>query len=80
MGIYIVNLTFSCDQAEHLGPGPLVKASISQRSLVTPYPMLLLNIIIAGMNQAYSLLSTTHGHITDCNLDSVVDAGICVVV
>ncbi len=25
----------------------------------------------AGVNQAYSRLSTTHGHITDCKLDSV---------
>ncbi len=31
------------------------------------------------MNQAYSRLSTTHGHITDCKLDSVVYAGVCVV-
>ena len=31
-----------------------------------------------GVNQAYSSLSTTHGHITDCKLDSVVliDFGI----
>ena len=29
-------------------------------------------------NQAYSRLSTTHGHITDCKLDSVVYAGVCV--
>ena len=27
-----------------------------------------------GVNQAYSQLSTTHGHITDCKLDSVVYA------
>ncbi len=31
------------------------------------------------MNQAYSQLSTTHGHITDYNFDSVVYAGVCVV-
>ncbi len=31
-----------------------------------------------GGNQAYSRLSTTHGHITDCKLDSVVYAGVCV--
>ncbi len=30
------------------------------------------------MNQAYSRLSTTHGHITSCKLDSVVYAGVCV--
>ncbi len=30
------------------------------------------------MNQAYSRLSTTHGHITDCKLDSVVYVGVCV--
>ncbi len=28
------------------------------------------------MNQAYSRLSTTHGHITDCKFDSVVYAGV----
>ncbi len=32
------------------------------------------------LNQAYSRLSTTHGHITDCKLDSVVYAGVCVVI
>ncbi len=31
-----------------------------------------------GVNQAYSRLSTTHAHITDCNLDLVVYAGVCV--
>ena len=31
-----------------------------------------------GGNQAYSRLSTTHGHITDCKLDLVVYAGVCV--
>ncbi len=25
-----------------------------------------------GLNQAYSRLSTTHGHISDCKLDSVM--------
>ncbi len=30
------------------------------------------------MNQAYSRLPTTHGHITDCKLDSVVYASVCV--
>ncbi len=29
------------------------------------------------VNQAYSQLSATHGHITDCKLDSVVYAGVC---
>ncbi len=33
-----------------------------------------------GVKQAYSRLSTTHDHITDCNLDSVVYAGVCVVI
>ncbi len=33
-----------------------------------------------GMNEAYSRLSTTHGHITDFKLDSVVYAGVCVVI
>ncbi len=33
---------------------------------------------VGWVNQAYSRLSTTHGHITDCKLDSVVYAGVCV--
>ncbi len=32
------------------------------------------------VNQAYSRLSTTHGHITDCKLYSVLYASICVVI
>ncbi len=32
------------------------------------------------VNQAYSRLSNTHGHIIDCKLDSVVYAGVCVVI
>ncbi len=32
------------------------------------------------VNQGYSRLSTTHGHITDCKLDSVVYVGVCVVI
>ncbi len=32
-----------------------------------------------GGGQAYSLLPTTHGHMTDCKLDSVVYAGVSVV-
>ncbi len=32
-----------------------------------------------GVNQAYSRLSTTHGHITDCKFNPVVYAGVCVV-
>ncbi len=32
------------------------------------------------VNQAYSRLSTTHGHITDCKMDSVVHAGVGVVI
>ncbi len=32
-----------------------------------------------GVNQSYSRLSTTHGCITDCKLDSVLYAGVCVV-
>ncbi len=31
---------------------------------------------VGWLNQAYSRLSTTHGHITDCKLDSVVYAGV----
>ncbi len=34
---------------------------------------------VVEVNQAYSRLSTTHGHITECKLDSVVYAGVCVV-
>ncbi len=33
-----------------------------------------------GVNQAYGRLSTSHGHITDCRLDSVVYAGVCMVI
>ncbi len=36
--------------------------------------------VMVVVNQAYSQLSTTHGHITDCKLDSVVYAGVCVVI
>ncbi len=32
------------------------------------------------VNQAYSRLSTTNGHIADCMLDSVVYAGVCMVI
>ncbi len=33
-----------------------------------------------GVNQAYNRLSTTHGHITDSKLDSVVYAGVGVAI
>ena len=33
---------------------------------------------LMGVDQAYSRLSTTHGYITDCKLDLVVYAGVCV--
>ena len=33
-----------------------------------------------GEDQAYSRLSTAHGHITDCKWDSVVYTGVCVVI
>ncbi len=33
---------------------------------------------LRGVNQAYNRLSTTHGHITDCKLDSMLYAGVCV--
>ncbi len=35
-----------------------------------------------GVNQAYSRLSATHGHITNCKLDLVVYAGVslCMVI
>ncbi len=32
------------------------------------------------MNQAYIRLSTTHGHITDCKLDSVVYTNVSVMI
>ncbi len=32
------------------------------------------------VNKAYSQLSAPHGHITDCQLDSVVYARVCVCV
>ncbi len=37
-------------------------------------------MVCVCVNQAYSRLSTTHGHITDCKLESVVYAGVCVVI
>ncbi len=37
-------------------------------------------IVGGGGNQAYSRFSTTHGHVTDCKLDSVVYASLCVVI
>ncbi len=33
-----------------------------------------------GVNQAYSRLSTTLGHISDCKFHSVVYAGVCEVI
>ncbi len=48
---------------------------------VAVYCVFLLNGTVrkgGWVNQAYSRLSTTHGHITDCKLDSVVYAGVCV--
>ncbi len=38
----------------------------------------MMQLVGGWVNQAYSRLSTTHGHITDCKLDSVVYAGVCV--
>ncbi len=35
---------------------------------------------VGGWIRLYSRLSTTHGHITDCKLDSVVYVGVCVVI
>ncbi len=38
-------------------------------------------IIVGGeVNQAYSRLSTTHGPMTDCRLDSVMHVDVCVVI
>ncbi len=56
-------------------------------SFIHSFPCTLYNSIIVlcaavrtvgGGDQAYSRLSTTHGDITDCKLDSVVYAGVCV--
>ncbi len=33
--------------------------------------------VMGRVNQVYRRLSTTHGHITDCKLDSVVHADVC---
>ena len=46
------------------------------------YSLLACAVCGGWVNQAYSRLSTTHGHITDCKLDSVVYAGVarCVTV
>ncbi len=39
----------------------------------------LMGLGVGCVNQAYSRLSIPHGHITDCKMDSVVYAGVCVV-
>ncbi len=39
-----------------------------------------MKILGGGGDQDYSRLSTTHGHITDCKLNSVVYAGVCEVI
>ncbi len=39
-----------------------------------------MELVGGWVNQAYNRLSTTHGHITDCKLDSVVYVGVCVVI
>ncbi len=58
-----LNITENCHPRKHCHPHIIKKCSIGGGG--------------AG-NQAYSRLSTTHGHITDCKLDSVVYAGVCV--
>ncbi len=50
----------------------LISSSLTFRSLVS------LKGADGWMNQAYSRLSTTHGHMVDCKLDSVVYAGVSV--
>ncbi len=50
-------------------------SEIPQPQSVLPGPG---EVRLGGLNQAYSRLSTTHGHITDCKLDSVVYAVVCV--
>ncbi len=44
----------------------------------TTIPLYSIPAYMVGVNQAYSRLSTTHGHITDCKLDSVVYGAVCV--
>ncbi len=51
-----------------------------QYSISSLFLHLLVVVVVVGVNQAYSRLSTTHGHITDCKFDSVVCAGVCVVI
>ncbi len=48
---------------------------VTRISDIVPFPG-----IGGWVNQAYSRLSTTHGHITHCKLDSVVYVGVCVVI
>ena len=36
--------------------------------------------VCVGGGQAYSRLTTTHGHITDCKLESVGYTSVCVVI
>ncbi len=61
-------------------PDPMVQFS-RDHALTRYEPRELIAHLGGGwVNQAYSRLSTTHGHITDCKLDSVVYVGVCVVI
>ncbi len=51
------------------------RAGISQGKDSLRYDHAMTRIVDRWVNQAYSRLSTTHGHITDCKLDSVGYAG-----
>ncbi len=65
--------------------GSLFRAGEQHRSICVGSNSTFMLISIAsggggGRNQAYSRFSTTHGHITDCKLDSVVYACVCEVI
>ncbi len=65
---------------KYLLPERLAGEIGQQRVLVSGLRGVALGTMGGWVNQAYSRLSTTHGHITDCKLDSVVYAGVCVVI
>ncbi len=70
---------------EILGSAILIEVTVS-KDIDWQYPQKKLYnqlhavVEVGWVNQAYSRLSTTHGHITDCKLDSVVYVGVCVVI
>ncbi len=68
------------------GPVPLLLSATSPLSRYISFPLYIClgsnrqgsKRIGGWVNHACSRLSTMHGHITDCKLDSVVYAGVCV--